>query len=70
MIQMQRGWNGGNPKNRSHTGNWTLSYCWTHGLSDNLADSGDTCKNKIEGHVDIVTWKNKMGGSDKDCSKI
>ena len=60
LLQMQRGGNGGNSRARNQAGNRTLSYCWTHGLSDNLAHTGETCNNKGKGYVDTATWKNKM----------
>ena len=46
-----------------------MSYCWTHGLSDNLAHKSETCRNKAESHIDTTTWKNKQGGSEKYYSK-
>ena len=46
MLQMQRGGNGGNPRNRNLTGNCTLFYYWTHGNSDNLAHTSEICKIK------------------------
>ena len=69
ILPMQRGGNGKNPRNRNLTGNRTLSYCWTHEDTDNLAHTRETCKNKREVHVNAATWKNKMGGSDQDYSK-
>ena len=56
------------PRNGTRNGRH-LSYCWSHGLSDNTSYTGATCKNKKDGHVDEATWKNKMGGSDNDYSK-
>ena len=69
MLKIQRDGNGGNSRARNQAGDWTLSYCWTHGFSNNLAHTGETCNNKGKGHVDTATWKNKIGGSDKDYSK-
>ena len=69
LLQLQKGGNGGNSGARNQTANRTLSYCWTHGRSDNLAHTGETCNNKATGHVETATWRNKMGGSDKDYSK-
>ena len=62
----------GNKSSTSRTGprnDRPLSYCWTHGRSDNLAHTGTTCMNKKDGHIEDVTWINKMSGSDKDYSK-
>ena len=56
------------PRNGARDGR-QLSYCWTHGRSDNTAHTGSTCNNKKDGHVDEATWKNKMGDSDNDYSK-
>ena len=69
LLQVKKGGNGGNSGARNQTANRTLSYCWTHGRSDNLAHTGETCNNKATGHVETATWKNKVGGSDKDYSK-
>ena len=46
-----------------------MTYCWTHGRSNNLAHTGETCRNKADGHIDTATWRNKQGGSEKDYSK-
>ena len=69
LLQTQRGGNEVTSRARNQTGNRTLSYCWTHGRSDNLAHTGETCNNKATGHVETATWRNKMGGSDKGYSK-
>ena len=56
------------PRNGTRNGRH-LSYCSSKSLSDNTSYTGDTCKNKKDGHVDKATWTNKMGGSDKDHGK-
>jgi len=40
-----------------------LSYCWTHGHSNNLAHTSLTCKTRAEGHQETATATNTMGGS-------
>ena len=72
MMELFKASKNGNTKNnRSDSGSGTtkMSYCWTHGRSDNLAHTGETCRNKADGHIDTATWKNKQGGSEKDYSK-
>jgi hypothetical protein len=39
------------------------SYCWTHGLSNNLSHTSMTCNGKHMNHQDGATATNKMGGS-------
>ena len=60
--------NGNNPSipRNSVRNSRPLSYCWSHGLSDNTSHIGATYKNKKDGYVDEATWTNKMGGNDKD----
>ena len=72
MMELFKASKNGNTKNnRSDSGSGTtkMSYCWTHGRSDNLAHTGETCWNKADGHIDTATWMNKQGGSEKDYSK-
>jgi hypothetical protein len=38
-------------------------YCWTHGSSRNVHHTSATCNAKAEGHQDLATATNKMGGS-------
>jgi hypothetical protein len=38
-------------------------YCWTHGSTANSAHTSATCKNKLPGHIDSATWRNKQGGN-------
>jgi hypothetical protein len=40
-----------------------VSYCWSHGITSNLAHTSCTCNRKKEGHKDDATLNNKMGGS-------
>ena len=39
-------------------------YCWTHG---NGAHDGNSCKNKVTGHIESASFQNKQGGSHKNC---
>jgi hypothetical protein len=38
-------------------------YCWTHGSTTSTSHSSATCKNRMEGHVETATWRNKCGGN-------
>lgn len=46
-----------------NTSTATRGYCWTHGSTANSAHTSATCKNKLPGHVDTATWRNKQGGN-------
>jgi hypothetical protein len=39
------------------------NYCWTHGHRCNQHHTSATCGNKAEGHKDMATSSNTMGGS-------
>jgi hypothetical protein len=41
----------------------SMAYCWTHGLSKNLAHNSMTCKNPGQGHHPDATIANMKGGS-------
>lgn len=41
-------------------------YCWSHGLGLNRAHTSVTCENKTEGHEDLATADNMLGG----CHRI
>ena len=41
-----------------------VTYCWSHGVTQNLFYNSYTCKRKKEGHKDDATNGNRMGGSD------
>jgi len=41
----------------------TSKYCWTHGGCNHV--SAD-CRTKATGHQDAATWKNRMGGSERN----
>jgi hypothetical protein len=43
----------------------TLFYCWTHGLSKNVAHTSQTCESKATGHYDDATLENCNGGINK-----
>ena len=40
-----------------------ITYCYTHGITQNLQHNSKTCARKCEGHKDNATLHNKMGGS-------
>lgn len=49
-----------NPK----TGKPYRRYCWTHGCYTHW---GKDCLSKATNHKDTATFKDRMGGSDKNC---
>ena len=46
------------------TGKPFKRYCWTHGC---CTHSSKNCQNKAPGHKDNATFKNRQGGSNKNC---
>jgi hypothetical protein len=40
-----------------------VSYCWSCGHCYDLKHNSQTCKNKLEGHMDGATGRNQMNGS-------
>ena len=42
------------------------NYCWTHGHHISQLHTSATCGNKAEGHKDVATASNTMGGSEAD----
>ena len=46
-----------------------ISYCWSHGITKNLAHNSQTCQRKKEGHQDKATLNNRMNGSNEVCEK-
>jgi len=52
--------------NRTPTDN-ELSWCWTHGTTQNTGHNSITCQHKSNGHQDNATADNKMGGSTATC---
>ena len=52
------------PTTNPNTGKAYKRYCWTHGCTSHW---GRHCKNKKTGHKDEATFKDRMGGSDKNC---
>ena len=44
-----------------------LSYCWTCGITKNLAHTSKTCQRKKTGHQLEATMENKMDGSERTC---
>ena len=45
--------------------NSNRKYCWTHG---SCFHSSKQCTNKADGHKDEATFRNRMAGSNKNCS--
>ena len=56
---------GNNNKINPRTGNPWKRYCWTCGCCDHWGK--DHVGPKADGHQDKATFKNRMGGSDKNC---
>ena len=48
----------------TNTSRTTNRYCWTHGA---CAHTGKHCRYKADGHLDEATFKDKKGGSTKNC---
>lgn len=44
-----------------------VTYCWSHGITRNLAHNSKRCSRKKEGHQESATLDNKMGGSTDRC---
>jgi hypothetical protein len=44
-----------------------ITYCHSHGITSNLWHNSTTCKRKKEGHNDVATLNNKLGGSTERC---
>ena len=53
-----------NPDINPKTGKLWKRYCWTCGCCPHL---GRSCPFKAPGHKDKVTFKNRMGSSNKNC---
>ena len=45
------------------------SYCWSHGINQNLSHTSQTCENRKENHKESATLGNKMGGSTKNWAR-
>jgi len=48
-----------------------VTYCWLHGITQNLYHNSCNCKRKKDGHKDEATYNNRMGGSNvvlSECS--
>jgi hypothetical protein len=41
-----------------------VTYCWSHGVTQNLSHTSATCQRKHDGHKSEATYDNRMGGSD------
>ena len=46
-----------------------VTYCWSHGITQNLWHNSRTCTRTITGHKNEATYDNKMGGSTQRCSR-
>ena len=44
-------------------------YCWTHGYRVKVGHNSTTCSNKAEGHQNVATRANTMGGSTNNKPK-
>ena len=44
-----------------------ITYCWSHGITQNLHHNSKSCNRKKEGHKDEATLHNKMGGCTDRC---
>jgi hypothetical protein len=42
-----------------------LTYCWTHGLSNNVEHTSETCQRRSPGHLEAATATNRLGGSER-----
>jgi hypothetical protein len=42
---------------------YPVTYCWTHGVTRNLAHNSATCQRTAEGHVKEATYDDRKGGS-------
>jgi hypothetical protein len=49
----------------SSTKSTATTYCWTHGTSNNIKHTSETCLRPADGHQALATAANKMGGSEK-----
>ena len=72
MMELFKATKSGNTRNNrsgSGFGNTQMPYCWTRDISNNIAHTSETCRNKAENHIDTTTWRNKHEDSEKDYSK-
>jgi hypothetical protein len=47
------------------TNNVQMYYCWTHGLGMNPEHTSASCQNKADGHKNLATANNLLGGNDR-----
>lgn len=40
-----------------------VTYCWTHGITRNLAHNSETCQHKADGHKEDATFNSRKSGS-------
>ena len=59
---------GGTPSGSNSTSFKSKHYCWTHGRSFNKDHTSAKCEHPAEGHVSTATWRNKLGGTDRDLT--
>jgi len=52
-----------NASQGTNTAGKSITYCFTHGITQNLQHNSKTCARKCDGHKDNATLNNKMGGS-------
>ena len=65
----QRGGRGGSGRRRNRRGGRgggrrKQKYCWTHGL---CSHNGKECTTPAQGHQEVATLENRMGGSNKNA---
>jgi len=49
---------------------YPISYCWSCGVTGNLAHSSSTCKSPADGHCKEATLASKMGGTEKTFAQL
>ena len=47
-----------------------ISYCWSCGITHNLAHSSATCKTPLKGHIKTATYTNRQGGTNKTTRQV
>jgi hypothetical protein len=59
-----------NNNNNNSTPRPTL-YCWSHGVTRNLRHTSQSwCNHHAEGHQEVATTDNKLGGSTRICGSL
>ena len=57
---------GRTPAGSNSTSFSSKHYCWAHGRSFNKDHTSAKCEQPAEGHVPTATWRNKLGGTDRN----